>query len=357
MLLVRCPEDRLQDVAEVVRLRLRTRDGLNLPPFLPFRESHSHIFLQSSENIETTIGEGSGLFGSNDRQFIINFILHSNLQDTGAQIGATSHLGRNITAHIPLHNHERLKILSKTWISYWHHDNWVSRDGKSMSSDKDDEYDIHPDVRPSFFYRITAGAFYQPLDSIEQYYGSNVAFYFAWLQHCAFHLIPLSLLGFFVFIAQLNARSWDHWTRLPFSVIVMLWSFIVMVNWRKRSKYLAYRWGTLNYEEEESTRPQFKGSYKRIPDPSNPKETIFVRDPITNELVFNNPWWKRAIKFSISIFLTAGLTFCIFILILIFNANRDILIARYFDEENEKGDNFTWDFSAKVIGQTSTGKC
>ena len=356
MLLIRCPEDRLQDVAEVIRLRLRTKNGLNLPPFLPFRESHSHIFQPSSENHNALVPCDDSLFSSNDRQFIINFIVHSNLQDTGAQLGPRSRLGRHIDAHVPLHNRERLQVISETWIYFWNIENWTARDGKSMSIDKDKNFDVDPYIQPGWFYRFFVGSFYQPLDSIEQYYGSNVAFYFAWLQHCAVHLIPLSFVGLFVFIAQVTSKNLDHWTRIPFSIFIMLWSFIVMVKWKSRSKFLAYRWGTLNFEEEETTRPQFKGSYKKVPDPKNPRETIYFRDPITNELIFNNPWWIRTTKFSISLLLMLSVALGLLILILIFNANRDILIARYFDEENSDGNEFTWDFSAGVIGRTSTGK-
>ena len=354
ILVVRCPEDRLQDVAEVIRLRLRTKDGLNLPKYLPFRESHAGIFQPSNEISDNPLSQS--LFRSNDRQYIINFILHSQVNDTGAQLGQRSKLGRHIQAHVPLHNYRRLNILYKTWVLFWHYENWIGRDGRSMSSDRSVDNEIDPkDPPPNTFCRFFRGVFYQPLDSIEQYYGSNVAFYFAWLQHCAVYLVPLSIIGFFVFIAQLNANSWDHWSRLPFSFVVMLWSFLTMVSWNKRAKVLAHRWGTLNYEEEETTRPQFKGSYKRVPNPANPTESIFVRDPITNELVFNNPWWKRALTFSIGILLTLGVTLGLLVMILIFNANRDILIARYFDEENEDGNTFTWDFSAKVIGRTTTG--
>ncbi len=42
--------------------------------------------------------------------------------------------------------------------------------------------------------------------------------------------------------------------------IVMIWSFDVMVTWRHRSNFLADQWGTLNYQEEEVTKPDFRGT-------------------------------------------------------------------------------------------------
>ena len=92
------------------------------------------------------------------------------------------------------------------------------------------------------------------------YLGEKIAFYFAWLQHCSFHLLYLSVVGLLVFICQLTSGNWDHPLRPWFSILVMLWSFVVMVTWRRRSNFLAYQWGTLDYQEEEVARPEFKGT-------------------------------------------------------------------------------------------------
>jgi hypothetical protein len=192
---------------------------------------------------------------------------------------------------------------------------------------------------PSFFVRLIVGSLYQPLDSIEQYFGENVAFYFAWLQHSAFHLAFLSVAGLVVFMCQIVSGVWDHWIRPVFAMIVMLWSFIVMVNWRKRSNFLAHRWGTMNYKGQETTRPQFKGEYRK--------------DEITGEWVVYYPSWKRWLKYLISFPITLAFTVGTLVLILLVHANRDQLLARYIallDASDSDSEKFHMDFSVSTIG-------
>jgi hypothetical protein len=54
-----------------------------------------------------------------------------------------------------------------------------------------------------------------PLDSIEQYYGEKVAFYFAWLQHSTIKLIFPSAMGIVVTLWQVLTNSWHDNYILP----------------------------------------------------------------------------------------------------------------------------------------------
>jgi hypothetical protein len=182
---------------------------------------------------------------------------------------------------------------------------------------------------------LLVGSVHQPLDSIEQYYGENVAFYFAWLQHCSWHLAFLSIAGLIVFIYQVSSDKMDHWSRPFFAMLVMLWSFIVMVNWRKRSNFLAHRWGTMDYREQETTRPQFKGEYRK--------------DEITGEWVVYYPSWNRWLKYLISFPLTLLFTVGTLILILLIHTNRDQLLKYYTTDESEE---FQIHFSISAIKET-----
>jgi hypothetical protein len=214
--------------------------------------------------------------------------------------------------------------------------------GNSLSSNGTEGEPPPPDedTIPSFYKRFVLGAFHQPLDSIEQYYGEKVAFYFAWLQHCSSHLRSLSVCGVIVSICQISSGSWDHPIRPLFAFIIMIWSFVVMVTWRKRSNELAYYWGTLNLEEEETTRPQFKGQYEV--------------DKITKEWIVVYPAWKRWLKYSISFPLTLLFTGGALFGILLVHANRDILLSEYFDgESKEDGIAFTFRTSLDVLSNAS----
>ena len=257
--------------------------------------------------------------------------------------------------------HAKLESLYVSWVTFWHKQNWIGRDGKSMTVGPDkynqenannnnnivdpciDMGDSHlsnnntnisnnkvlstrtlvsENAPPrGYFSRLIIGSFYQPLDSIQEYFGEGVAYYFAWLQHCSYHLVSLSVFGIIVTVCQIMSGTWDHPIRPYFSVVVMLWGLFVMITWRRRSNYLAHKWGTLNFEEEETTRPQFKGEYRRC--------------DITQEWVIFYPAWKRWLKFCFSVPLTLAFTLLSTIGILIVHANRDIMLARHFELKHQ----------------------
>ena len=362
MIKVRCPAERLMDVAEVLRLKLRTTEGT----YEAFRESQLERYLPSDEGTDTRRHSNeSTLFRSSERQAIIDFIIRSRIRDSGAELGPRTDLGKAIASRVPLHMHARLEPLYESWVLFWREENWDGRDGKSMrvgserdgtrsssyenaTDDGDDSSQGAEEGRrlptqyiPTLFTRLFSGCWYQPLDSIEEYYGEKIAFYFAWLQHVSFHLIFLSACGWIVFICQIASGNWDHPIRPFFSAIIMLWSFVVMVTWRRRSNFLAHRWGTLNYEEEETTRPQFSGVYKF--------------DEITQEWTVYYPSWKRWLKYCISFPLSVMFTLITLLGILMLYANRDIALARYFDDKNSPGEStFNLELNILAIGRRSS---
>lgn len=190
------------------------------------------------------------------------------------------------------------------------------------------------EVCPGLIKRFFFGCFFQPLDSIEEYFGEKVAFYFAWLQHTAAHLAFLSVAGLIMLFFQVGSQNWDHPLRPVFAMVVMMWTFITLINWRKRANHLAYRWGTMDYKEQETTRPQFRGDY--------------VRDAITGEWIVTYPKWKRWLKYLISFPLTLLFTGGTLVAILWVHANRDIQLANYL---NDGADAFTFDFAFTAIGK------
>jgi len=365
MIKVRCPVDRLQDVAEALKLKLKTKEG----DYAPFREDMVSHFLPTNDGfVSCDDGEEriASLFRSSERQKIIDFVIGSRIRDSGAELGASTPLGKHIQRRVPLHSHARLEALYKCWVLFWLQSNWNNRDGRGLRVDSSklnspilstnsssmkncyskEKKSIETvdsssapgeqELSPSFLYRLVVGCFYQPLDSIEEYYGEKVAFYFAWLQHCSFHLLYLSFVGAIVFICQLSSGNWDHPLRPFFSIFVMIWSFVVMVTWRRRSNFLAYQWGTLDYQEEEIARPEFKGTEYRV-------------CPITNTYVMYYPPWKRWLKMCVSIPLTVGFTIVTLLGILILYGNRDVMLAQYF----ATGHSYHISVSMDVIGQTA----
>lgn len=183
------------------------------------------------------------LFRSSERQKIINFIIGSRIRDSGAELGPSTQLGKQIQRRVPLHSHARLEALYTRWVLYWRYSNYChnselktigtaksfQQEVPNQTSSGKDQTDSQPSSParkpPHILYRFLVGSFYQPLDAIEEYYGEKVAFYFAWLQHCSFHLLYLSVAGLVMFIIQITSGNWDHPLRPWFSILGKLFCF------------------------------------------------------------------------------------------------------------------------------------
>ena len=344
MIKVRCPEDRLTDVAEVLRLKMKTHDGTTAA----FREDTADMFQHHGDMLDVPSiyhGRIASLLRSKDRQTIIDFIIGSRIRDSGAELAQTTDVGRMIQARVPLHMHSKLNSLYTVWVKYWKPEFWTGRDGRSLSIGKDNgtastiKGKGAKDHIPNWFERVFVGAFYQPLDSIEEYFGEQVTFYFAWLQHCAAHLLFLSGIGLLVTAIQAASNSFDHSIRPFFAMVVMLWTFVVLINWRKRSNYLAHRWGTMDLKVQETTRPEFHGKY--------------VVDDITKEWVVRYPKWKRYLKYLISFPVSVLFTGVGLLLVLMVHANRDLQMANYVQRklDPENTEPFVFEFSMRNVGQ------
>lgn len=291
----------------------------------------------------------ASLLRSKDRQSIIDFIIGSRIRDSGAELGPTTDLGKMVMARVPLHMHGKLETLFRPWVYYWRVENWTGRrapveknasiagsthhgTGASPSTHRSMEFDV-----PNFFTRFCVGAFHQPLDAIEEYFGEQVTFYFAWLQHCARHLLVLTIIGLLVSICQVASGTPDHRIRPYFAMVVMVWTFMVLINWRKRSNLLAYKWGSMDHKDKETPRPEFRGEY--------------VVDEITKEWVMKYPQWKRYLKYLISIPISCAFTGLAVMLILLVHYNRDLQMesyVRYVDDPTAEP--FKFELSLKNIG-------
>ena len=340
MIKVRCPEDRLIDVAEVLRIQLRTFDG----GFAPFREDAAEHFLANSDMLDIpSIYEGkvASLFGSKERQTILDFIIGSRIRDSGAELAKNTDVGNMIKARVPLHMHRKLDALYNIWVPYWKLENWTGKSWDRLEDESigsDSGANENEKTAPSCLSRILFGAFHQPLDAIEEYFGEQVTFYFAWLEHCAWHLLVMTVLGLLVTVCQLSTDNFDHPIRPFFSFAVMIWTFFVLVNWRKRNNFLAHRWGSMDVETHETPRAEFHGDY--------------VLDEITQEWVIKYPKWKRWLKYLISAPISFAFTALSLLLILVVHANRDIQIANYVDRlSNPDAEPYKFEFSLKNVGR------
>ena len=115
----------------------------------------------------------------------------------------------------------------------------------------------------------------QPVDDVKDYFGEKIGLYFLWLGHYTTWLIPASIVGFCAWInIAAEGNDPNNAVIAPyFAAFMALWSTLFLEFWKRKEKYYAMRWGTVGFEEEEVTRPQFIGEKQR--NPVNGKEYLY----------------------------------------------------------------------------------
>ncbi|XP_017290161.1 anoctamin-10 [Kryptolebias marmoratus] len=145
----------------------------------------------------------------------------------------------------------------------------------------------------------------QPLDKVNEYFGSSVAFYFSFLDFYTWSLLPPAVLGLSIayFSGEVQREMLEsvsgsqaaddqddpglvisgHMVQAVFS---MLWSTVVMEMWKRRSASLSYRWGTLTLAERfAEPRPGFHGD--------------LGVNPVTGRVEPLFPEWQRDLRMAL----------------------------------------------------------
>ncbi|XP_052821774.1 anoctamin-8 isoform X3 [Octopus bimaculoides] len=115
----------------------------------------------------------------------------------------------------------------------------------------------------------------QPLNQICEYFGVKIAMYFAYLGHYTTALCIPALIGLLVWTMEgyeqesRNLRlqstdrpmTFDDWCFVGFALFNVLWATLYLEHWKRRSAELAYKWGTLDKNDEVviDPRPFYKG--------------------------------------------------------------------------------------------------
>ena len=170
---------------------------------------------------------------------------------------------------------------------------------------------------------------YQPQRAIKDYFGSEIALYFAWVGFYTAMLVPLAFIGLIVFLYGIGSAGshipvrdvcdeknkglwymcplcdkkcsfWDltsttcryaYFTyffdndgTVALAVIASIWATLFLEFWKRQQAILAHEWHTDRFEEdEEPLRPEFPAEYlKRNPltekmEPYVPKLTLYSR--------------------------------------------------------------------------------
>ncbi|XP_066983776.1 anoctamin-10-like isoform X2 [Macrobrachium rosenbergii] len=236
------------------------------------------------------VEDGGTFFTTLERQSIVLHILHSLRATHEESIEATSFReGQAIipkfqsdgTIHgiLPLHDYKKLEVLRTTWVQ-------------------------------TFFK-------YQPIEAIEQYFGSKIAIYFAWLGHYTTALTIPAVIGliFWVFLWGRDQALEDKGFVI-FAFLNVVWASTWLEAWKRRSAELAYYWGTLDSQEEtlSEPRPHFTGELKV--------------SSVTGRLEPEYPAWKRnLIRYLVTLPLICVSLLVVFIVMLLILQLQDLCDA------------------------------
>ncbi|KAA0152414.1 hypothetical protein FNF29_03980 [Cafeteria roenbergensis] len=164
----------------------------------------------------------------------------------------------------------------------------------------------------------------RPLDRIAAYFGETVAFYFAWLEFYTQWLVFPALVGAALFVAQVWYGTVDvTWVPL-FSLFMALWSTLFLEFWKRRNAELAHRWGVLNYEHEEVTRPQFRGTWRR--------------DSVTGEVFRVYRTWRRLMKYLVTVPVVMACTGAVVVFMILLFTTRDAILVGIEAAACDRGD-------------------
>jgi hypothetical protein len=124
--------------------------------------------------------------------------------------------------------------------------------------------------------------FKAPLKDIRNYFGEQVAFYFAWLAFYNRALVMPAILGLLVFIWQIIDGRVDVEGAPFFALLVSIGATVMLEMWKRHESKYRIRWGMSNFASKEQPRPEFKGE--------------FLPSPVDGRLVEQFPWTKKILR-------------------------------------------------------------
>ena len=346
--------ERLEEEAEKLQMKLELKGG----GFRPFSRALRDQFVMSNEATQFQDGGGLArlLLRSSQRQLLLDHIIRASKEMGGAGLAKGQERATAIISRFPLHNQESLLGL-KAWVRPWKSWGWslieqneyarreaymraaqVQAEGGGGGTREAPGGGPGGNRGPGRCCALVGAALNsivsQPLDKIADYYGEQVAFYYAFLEfytkvrRCPDHvtlradcpalvtsptllspsplpililqwLIVPAILGILVIVhqflmsdrsAETTTHSTDDWESFPvsypspytplYSIAICIWLSLMTAFWRPYRTELAFRFGVTDFELlYEPNRPEFTG--KR------------VQDPNTGRIELVYPSWKR----------------------------------------------------------------
>ncbi|CAM9243719.1 unnamed protein product [Hapterophycus canaliculatus] len=164
-------------------------------------------------------------FRGTDRLKLMYSILVAKRTDMGCNLDILRLVkSRCLLAFFPLHDKVELRALQRKWLQY---------------------------------FRLP---WKEPTDDIKNYFGEKIGLYFLWLGHYTTWLIPASIVGVLAWgHVAMSGNDPNALGSALFSIFIGLWTTLFTEFWKRKQARCAMRWGMSGFEEQEQTRPQYKG--------------------------------------------------------------------------------------------------
>ncbi|KAJ6252087.1 ngep-related [Anaeramoeba flamelloides] len=121
------------------------------------------------------------------------------------------------------------------------------------------------ELEPTLLSWTKSFGFKDPIDNLRDYFGEKIGFYFAFLKIYFYFLGILSVIGILFTILEKYLPN-DHGALgLVNTIIISIWITVFIEYWKRTSVRISLHWDMLDFEEDESVRPEFQGNTRISP--------------------------------------------------------------------------------------------
>jgi len=261
--------------------------------------------------IESKISDAAGLHGVGS----IRVLTEAGSTLTGAADEVTQRLAKSgdglradhtqrlwpcIDDYFPLADEQELEWLVHVWADPKLLVQRVSAEANSFLADTDES--------KKFTGFDASNLTEQPIEDIRNYFGEQIALYFAFVRIYTNQLLWPTLLGVLTMIGHVENNVEGNPIALPYSIYISFWAVSVISTWRNRQQELMFLWGTDTFEATEPERKEFR----RAKD-----EVQLVADEITGMMVLERKHpqkyamricasWLTSFAFVVAVMLAVG---------------------------------------------------
>lgn len=232
------PEERLMEAAETMKLEVRLKKSWRVP-YARFLMERKNDYVMDNVNEQR-------MFSSRDRQTLIMYILTEGDCETIDEMVVST-------------------TLARTWLEKYGTIKYptcgLNLDGYAWDGTIDGYFGMHSNIRrvELFSEWVYAPFRKQPLEKICEYLNSKTAIYFAFIGYYSSWLVISAIIGIVVTVYEyLSKHGNDSVCGAAFAVYMALWGTLFLEFWKRYNSELAYRWSTLNLNQEAHERAQFK---------------------------------------------------------------------------------------------------